>query len=242
MCLIFSHNLRILISLNYICISKPITRHLRNGSILVGYGCSEMGGICCQTATNFKAVGRLTQGNALKIVDENCANLGVGEHGEVCLKSVLPILGYFNNEEATSTSLINGWFHTGDIGYVNESGELYVVDRSKDIMKVDNYQVNPSEIESVIGEIPQVVLVSVFGVPHPIHSEVPTAMVIKSASATSEASLTEKQIEMYVEKHLPEYKWLKGGVYFVDQMPTTASGKIIKRMCKEWVMNRAVDR
>ena len=112
---------------------------------------------------------------------------------------------------------------------MDEEGNLHIVDRKKDIMKVGNYQVDPSEIEKVIQKLPGVVLVAVFSIPHPVLTDAPAALVVKDAGA----KLTEEDVLEWVEQNLSHHKWLKGGVHFVDQMPTTPSGKIMKRKCKE---------
>lgn len=213
-----------------------INKLMKNGHITIGYGCSEIGGLATKTNARLDSVGQLVSGVSLKIIDEAGENLGVGERGEICLKPKYPNREYFRNPEATKESFKDEWFYTGDIGIMDEGGELHIVDRKKDIMKVGNYQIDPSELEMVIQKIPEVILVSVFGLPDPVYMDLPVAVIVKAA----ESSLTEGQVQDFVQKNLPSYKWLKGGVYFVDRMPITPSGKIMKRKCRELVISKGL--
>lgn len=216
---------------------EEMSKMLRNGRIFIAYGCSEIAGLASKSRDTFDSVGQLTKGISLKLVDEDGQLLGPGERGEVCLKLCMPLCGYYNNEEVTRAAIVDGWFHTGDIGVMDGRGDLRIVDRKKDIMKVGNIQIDPSEIEKVIEKLPEIVQVSVFAIPDPIYQDAPAAMVVKSANSR----LSNEDVREYVEKNLPTYKWLKGGVHFVDQMPTTPSGKILKRVCRDLVIGKGVN-
>lgn len=217
--------------------AEQMNTHLNNGRVRILYGCSEIAGIASGTISNYDSVGKLSQGLSLKIIDENGRNLGFNERGEICLKCSYPIQGYYRNEEANKTAIIDGWFHTGDVGYVDESGELYVVDRIKDIIKFNNYQIDPSGIEKVIEKIPGVMMVTVVSVPHVTYTDLPAAVIVKSPSA----NLTEEDVHEFTKVNMPSYKWLRGGVYFVDKMPMTPSGKVIKRKCRELILDMNVE-
>lgn len=135
--------------------------------------------------------------------------------------------GYYNNPGASKNVIDNeGFFRTGDIGHFNENGALFVVDRKKELMNYKGFQINPSEIENVIQEIDGVKLVAVVGVLDPVVQNLSTAVVVKRRGCET---LTEKQIIDHVARKLPEHKQIHGGVYFVDEMPMTPSGKIKKR-------------
>lgn len=213
-----------------------MNEYLKNGRMVIGYGCSEVAGVVSTTSANYKSVGQLAKGVSLKIIDNNGQRLGPGERGEICLTTIQPICGYYNNEEATRSCVIDGWMHTGDVGYVDASGDVYVVDRIKDIFKVGNYHIDPSELEKVIEKIQGVVAVSVFGLPDPVYTNAAAAMVVTAKNA----QLSAADVNAFVEKNLPSYKWLKGGVHFVEEMPMTSSGKILKRKCMEIVINKRV--
>lgn len=216
--------------------SIKINKLMKNGHITIGYGCSEIGGLATKSSTRLDCVGQMVAGVSLKIIDDAGNNLGVGERGEICLKPRYPNREYFRNPEATKDSFKGEWFHTGDIGIMDESGDLNIVDRKKDIMKVGNYQIDPSELEMVIQKIPGVILVSVFGLPDPVFMDIPAAMIVKAANS----SLTEGQVQEFVENNVSSYKWLKGGVYFVDRMPITPSGKIMKRVARDLVISQGL--
>lgn len=122
-----------------------------------------------------------------------------------------------------------GFLKTGDIGYIDEKGCIFIIDRKKEIMKHKGYQVNPSEIENIIESIEGVELVSVVGIPDPIATNLPAAVVVKRPEFED---LTEQFIIDYVAERLPECKHLHGGVHFVDEIPMTPSGKVQKRYVK----------
>lgn len=118
---------------------------------------------------------------------------------------------------------------TGDIGFIDEAGRIFIIDRKKEVMKCKGYQVNPSEIENVIESIEGVEFVSVVGIPDPNATNLPAAVVVKRAEFDD---LTEQFIIDFVAEKLPEYKQLLGGAHFVDELPMTPSGKIQKRFVK----------
>jgi len=122
-----------------------------------------------------------------------------------------------------------GFLKTGDIGFVDDNGSVFIFDRKKEIMKYKGYQINPSEIESIIESIEGVELVAVVGIPDKIATNLPAAVVVKRPEFEE---LTEINIMDFVAEKLPEYKQLHGGVYFVDELPMTPSGKILKRFVK----------
>lgn len=139
--------------------------------------------------------------------------------------------GYYNNPKATAESMdADGFIKTGDLGYVDEKGFVYVIDRKKDIFKYKGHHINPSEIENVIQSIESVELASVVGIPNARTYNL-TAAVIKRKKGFK--SLTEQDVITYVNQRLPVYKQLHGGVYFVENIPATKNDKILKREVKE---------
>lgn len=216
--------------------ARQMNGMLCNGMVRIGYGMSEIGGVASMTTTaeDLDCVGQLCNGMQLKVVDERGALLGVGERGELCMRCVFPILGYHGNETANRETIIDGWIHSGDVVYFDPAGNLHIVDRKKDILKYNNYQIDPSDIERVLMRLQGVIMVSVVGVPHPVHTDLPAAIIVKKDTS----DLAEADVHTFVKDHLPNYKWLRGGVYFMDTIPLTASGKILKRRCKELVVDR----
>ena len=123
----------------------------------------------------------------------------------------------------------HGFLATGDIGFIDENGCIFIIDRKKEIMKYRGYQINPSEIENLIQSIEGVEFVSVVGIPDPIATILPAAVIVKRPEFDE---LTEEFIINYVAERSPEHKQLHGGAYFVDELPMTASGKVQKRFVK----------
>ena len=116
------------------------------GSVFVGYGMTEVGGVIMLTTANeppSKTVGKLTNNVELKIVDDNGDSVRENVNGEICIRTKYDFLGYVGNEEATSEMLdADNWLHSGDLGYMDEGENLYVLDRKKFIIKYMNYQVS----------------------------------------------------------------------------------------------------
>ncbi|XP_062548677.1 uncharacterized protein LOC134213550 isoform X3 [Armigeres subalbatus] len=196
------------------------------------YGTSEIGIVtAADTPCVPGAVGTLVSNLEAKIVDECDRRLGPMEKGEIRLKFKHKILGYLNNEQATKEAFdAEDFFKTGDIGYFDQHGQLFVIDRIKDIIKYNNYQVSPSDLESVIEKIDGVKQVCVTGVPlQDKTSDLVTAVVVRK----QESTLTEEQLLEAVNNQVSDYKQIRGGVYFVDRLPTSAAGKVLRRAVKE---------
>ncbi|XP_058443380.1 uncharacterized protein LOC131425454 [Malaya genurostris] len=199
-------------------------------SFIIGYGMSEVGGlVALSDDDSYKdgSTGYLRASCQAKVVDNAGNVLDIGQEGEILVKLDYIFSGYYGNTKATAEMLDDaGWLHTGDIGRFDEDGILFILDRKKDIIKYNNYQISPSEIERFIQQIPGVANVSVAGVPVP-GNELPAALVVK----TSTARITEDDIHQTVERNLSNYKQLRGGVYFTEALPMTPSGKVVRRKC-----------
>ncbi|XP_053699201.1 probable 4-coumarate--CoA ligase 1 [Sabethes cyaneus] len=205
---------------------------LPNANFHVGYGLSEAGGVVTLSDSDtYKdgCTGYIRATCQAKVVDDDGNALEIGEKGEILVKMEYNFLGYYKNQEATEEMLDNaGWLHTGDIGKFDRDGLLFVVDRKKDIIKYDNFQISPSEIEAVILELPGVANVCVVGIPVP-GNDLATALVIKSGKVDT----NEAEIHQVVERQLANFKQLRGGVYFVKHLPFTPSGKVLRRQCRD---------
>ena len=136
--------------------------------------------------------------------------------------------GYWKNEEATAEAIKDGWFHTGDLGYLDEEGYLYIEGRKKDLIISGGENVAPAEVESVISELPQVHEVAVVGVPHPKWFEVPKAFVVLKEGE----KLTEQDIIEHCKKKLARFKAPKE-VAFLSALPRNPIGKLLKRELKQ---------
>uniref|UniRef100_A0A182NF27 AMP-dependent synthetase/ligase domain-containing protein n=1 Tax=Anopheles dirus TaxID=7168 RepID=A0A182NF27_9DIPT len=208
--------------------------HLPNGHVRSIYGSSEIGFITRNEAiVTPGSVGPLAANVECRVVDENGTVVGPGVAGEILLRQRYMFLGYLYNEKATKSSLTeDGFFRTGDIGYMDVDGSLYVNDRIKDIIKYNNYQVSPSDLEDVIQKIDGVKQVCVIGVPSPDgSSDLPMAVVERKANCT----LSEADIVRLVDGQVTDFKRLRGGVRFVDSFPMTPSGKILRRAVKQMI-------
>lgn len=150
--------------------------------------------------------------------------------GEICLRSAHQFLGYWNNEEATAASFTDdGWIKTGDLGYFNEAGILHITGRDKDMLKYMGYQISPAELEAIIEHLDGVLACCVVGIADPIYGDLPATAIVKSP----DSSLTEEAVEQAISKKVSNQKQLRGGVYFLDELPRTVSGKIRVRALRE---------
>ncbi|KAI8124318.1 4-coumarate--CoA ligase 3 [Lucilia cuprina] len=203
--------------------------------IYVVYGQTEncanvSGGIACE---NFNC-GQLVPNVEIKIINENSHNLGPGEVGEICTRSSWHWPGYYGNPEATADTYDSEkWIHSGDLGYFNDKGELFIVDRIKDILKYNNFHFYPTEIETVILELNDIVEVCVFGVADLIYTHLPAAAIVKSKGS----NITGIQIYQHVYQRMVDFKNLRGGVYFLNELPKTATGKVLRSKVAELCKN-----
>lgn len=133
----------------------------------------------------------------------------------------------------------DGFVKTGDIGYVNEQGFVYVIDRKKDIFKYRGHQINPSEIENVIQTLDGVEFVSVVAIPNDTTYNLAAAAIKKKADCEH---FSEQDVIDKVASMLPDYKQLHGGVFFIENIPCTASGKFLRRATKDLVVKMFTDK
>lgn len=147
-----------------------------------------------------------------------------GEIGEICVKGPQVMKGYWNRPEETAQTLRDGWLLTGDLGYMDEDGYFYVVDRKKDMIIAGGYNIYPREVEEVLYEHPDVVEVVAAGVPDPYRGETVKAYVVLKEGST----ITEKDLNDFARKSLAAYKAPR--LYeFRKELPKTAVGKILRR-------------
>ncbi|MEC4817849.1 MAG: thioester reductase domain-containing protein [Scytonema sp. PMC 1069.18] len=171
------------------------------------------------------SVGQCLSHVECKIVDVDTQQpLGFNQPGELWVRGPHIMTGYLNNPEATANTIDrDGWFHTGDIVYVDEDGYFYIVDRIKELIKCNGYSIAPAELEAVLLSHPAVADACVVKSPHPSSGEVPKAFVVLKATATAE------QIMEFVAKQVASYKTIRR-LEFVDKIPKSPSGKILRRI------------
>jgi acyl-CoA synthetase (AMP-forming)/AMP-acid ligase II len=175
-----------------------------------------------------KAAGRPYPGVALRVIDGQGRDLPAREVGEICIRSPANMVGYWNRPEATAETLVDGWVHTGDAGYLDESGYVYVHDRIKDMVLYAGENVYPAEIESVLCAHPAVREAAVIGVPDERWGELVKAVVVLNEGA----SVRVRELLAFARASLADFKVPKS-VDFVDALPRTPSGKIRKAVLRE---------
>jgi fatty-acyl-CoA synthase len=163
-----------------------------------------------------------------RIVDDEDQDVPAGVVGEIVHRSPQAMLGYYNDEAKTAEAFRGGWFHSGDLGRMDEDGYLYVIDRKKDMIKTGGENVASREIEEVLFAHPQVAEAAVFGVPHERWIEAVTAVVVARSGETLDLT----SLEAHCREQLASYKRPKT-IVVVDALPKNASGKILKRSLRE---------
>ena len=157
-------------------------------------------------------------------VDDSDQPVAVGEKGEVVIRGHNVMKGYYKRPEATAEAMRNGWFHTGDIGIMDEEGYLSIVDRKKDMILRGGYNVYPRELEEVMMTHPAVSLVAVIGVPDEKLGEEIKAFVVRKPDAQA----SEEELLGWCKEQFAAYKYPRH-IEFRDQLPISATGKILKR-------------
>jgi long-chain acyl-CoA synthetase len=159
--------------------------------------------------------------------------LGIGESGEILLKGPQLTQGYYNKPEETELAIRNGWFYTGDIGYMDDEGYLFIVDRKKDMIIAGGYNIYPRDIDEVLFEHPSIQEGCAIGIPDEYRGETVKAFVVKKPGHR----LTEDQVISYCKEKLAVYKVPKM-VEFVDDLPKSNIGKVLRRKLREMEMEK----
>ena len=192
-----------------------------------GYGLSETSPVASFNRLNRErkpgSVGLPVWGIEIRVVDEMDDDVVQGELGEIVIRGHNVMKGYYNKPTATADAFRGGWFHTGDIGYLDEDGYIYIVDRVKDMVIRGGFNVYPREVEEVLMSHPQVSLAAVIGVPHEQYGEEIKAFIVP----TAEATLTDTELIAWSKANMADYKYPRE-VEFRDTLPMNATGKILK--------------
>jgi acyl-CoA synthetase (AMP-forming)/AMP-acid ligase II len=202
-----------------------------NVKIRQGYGMTEASPATHYTVAGEErcgAVGRLMPSTEGRMIDpETGKDVPLGQPGEVWVRGPQVMKGYLNNAEATARTVdADGWMHTGDIGVMDAEGYLTVVDRLKELIKVKGFQVAPAELESILLKHPKIADVAVIPVPDEQSGEVPKAIVVMREALTAE------EVMNFLEPKVAHYKRVRH-VAFVDAIPKSPSGKILRRVLVE---------
>ena len=199
-----------------------------------GYGMTELAPVSHVVPGNAPrsgAAGLVVSNTACKIVDPDSGNaLPVGQEGELWIKGPQVMQGYLNNPEATAETITeDGWLRTGDIALIDADGYMFIVDRLKELIKYKGFQVAPAELEAVLVAMGGVTDAAVIGLPDDEAGELPIAFVVLGENGPDEMS-----IHTHFSGSLATYKQLHQ-IRFVDDIPKSASGKILRRFLRDQV-------
>jgi 4-coumarate--CoA ligase len=201
--------------------------------VVQGYGMTELSPVSHLTPAGWfrpGSVGVTAPNTETLIVDPvNGGDLGTDQEGEVWVRGPQVMKGYLNNPEATRATVDeNGWLHTGDLGYIDGDGHLYVVDRLKELIKYKGFQVPPAELEAVLLRHPDVADAAVIGLPDDEAGEVPVGYVVLRPGAAASA----EEIMRFVAGEVAHYKQIRR-LEVIDAIPKSAAGKILRRELRD---------
>ncbi len=201
--------------------------------VVQGYGMTELSPVSHSTPDGqYKpgTIGLLVPSTECRIVDPDTGeDLGLDQDGEIWVRGPQVMPGYLNNEQATKETIDDdGWLHTGDIGHIDSDGHYTIVDRLKELIKYKGFQVPPAELEALLVTHPAVADAAVIGIPDDEAGELPKGFI----SLKPGADVSESDIQSFVAENVATYKQLRL-VEFVDEIPKSASGKILRRMLRD---------
>ena len=199
--------------------------------VFEGYGLTECSPFACYNHDfrhRFGSVGTPVENFEIKIFDENDQEVPLGQWGEICVRGPGVMQGYWNRPEESRQALQNGWLHSGDTGYMDDDGYVFIVDRVKDMINVAGFKIWPAEIEQFLYTHPAIQETAVYGAPHLQKGEtVRAAIVLKEGASTSA-----EEIQAFCSQNLANYK-VPAVIDIVAELPKSATGKILKRILRE---------
>ena len=203
-----------------------------NVQILEGFGLSETSPVASfnvpEKPRKPGSIGYPVWGVELCIVDDADRELPDGERGEICIRGHNIMKGYLGRPDATRETLRGGWFHSGDVGYRDEDGCYWIVDRKKDMILRGGFNVYPREVEEVLYAHEAVLEAAVIGVPHESLGEEVKAVVALS----HDARVTPEELQAFCKERLAAYKYPRI-VEIVAELPKGPTGKILKRELRD---------
>jgi len=207
-------------------------QHKCNCQFRVVYGQTESTGLGSTRPLSLPykpgSSGKAYYNTELKIFNDNDEPVSTGERGEIVLRGPSVMKGYLNNPEETAEALRGGWLHTGDIGYLDEDGYLFVVDRKKDMIIKGGENIYPAELEKIIYKLPAVAEAAVIGKPDPVLGE----KVVAYLALKPGSSLTKQEVKDCFKGKVSSFK-VPSEVHFIDALPKSAAGKILKRELRD---------
>jgi len=186
--------------------------------------------------TKVGSVGVPVQDTDCRIVDLETGekDLSIGESGEILLKGPQLTQGYYKKPQETNEAIREGWFYTGDIGYMDDEGYLFIVDRKKDMIIAGGYNIYPRDIDEVLFEHPRIQEACAVGVPDPYRGETVKAFIVKKPGE----NLSEEEVISFCKEKLAAYKVPKL-VEFMDDLPKSNIGKVLRRKLREMEMEKS---
>ncbi|HEU4325456.1 MAG TPA: long-chain fatty acid--CoA ligase [Roseiflexaceae bacterium] len=206
-------------------------RHIYGALIYEGYGLTETSPFASYNhASEYRAgsVGTPISHVEMRVVGDDGQPLPPGERGEIVVRGPNVMLGYWNRPDATAAVIRDGWFHTGDIGTVDEQGYFYVLDRLKDMINVSGFKVYPAEVEAVLGQHNAVAEAAVYGLPDSVRGEAVHASVVLRPGYTTDAD----DLLGFCRHHIAGFK-VPQSVRFVQALPKNATGKVLRRQLRQ---------
>jgi len=199
--------------------------------IYEGYGLTETSPFAAYNHDirhKFGSVGTAIENFEIRIVDEGDHSLPPGELGEIVIRGPGVMLGYWGRPDDTRAAIRGGWFHSGDIGSMDDEGYVFIVDRVKDMINRSGFKIWPAEVEQLLYTHPAVKEVAVYGVEDAASGEAVAAAIVLREGA----SVTADAIVEYCRAQLAVYK-APSRVDFVNELPKNPTGKILKRVLRE---------
>ena len=199
--------------------------------VFEGYGLTECSPFACYNHDfrhKFGSVGTAVENFEVKILDEGDREVPLGKWGEICVRGPGVMQGYWSRPEETTKALKNGWLHSGDTGLMDDEGYVFIVDRVKDMINVAGFKIWPAEIEQFLYTHPAIQELAVYGVPHAEKGEIVRAAVVLKQGAEA----TAEEITAFCRENLANYK-VPARVDFIDELPKSATGKILKRVLRD---------
>lgn len=201
--------------------------------VVQGYGMTEASPVTQLTPIGqFKpgSVGVTVGGTEVQIIEPDSGeSLGIDSDGEVWIRGPQVMLGYLNNPSATAATVDeDGWLHTGDIGHLDSDGHLFIVDRLKELIKYNGFQVPPAELEALLLTHPSVADAAVVGLPDETAGEIPVGYVVLRPGH----EVTPEDVQAFVAERVATYKQVRQ-LHIVEEIPKSASGKILRRILRD---------
>jgi len=222
---------------------KQIAENFPNKKFIVMYGATEATARLSYLPPELLpkklgSIGKGIPGVKLEVHDQYDKQIKPGETGEIAAKGDNIMVGYYRDPEGTAATLRNGWYYTGDLATVDEDGFIFVVGRSKDILKSAGYRISPYEIEQLICTNEKVAACAVVGLPDDLMGEEVTAVIELCPGQKQDE--VEKEVLELCKKKLPSYKFPRR-IVFIDQFPLNSSTKIDKPKVREMLMSKKCD-